>query len=50
MTVRKAHIRLAPRLTAYLTQEEVAGELRLSPPTIGEMVDRGLLLRMWIDD
>jgi predicted DNA-binding transcriptional regulator AlpA len=48
MTVRKADIRLAPRLTAYLTHEEVAGELRLSPPTIGEMVDRGLLPKPYL--
>ena len=43
MTVRKADIRLAPRLTAYLTREEVAGELRVSPPTVDEIVTRKLL-------
>jgi hypothetical protein len=41
MTARKSDIRLTSRLTTYLTRVEVAGELRLSPATIGEMVDDG---------
>jgi hypothetical protein len=48
MIVRKSDTRLAARLTAYLTQDKVAGELRLSPPTVGEMVDRGLLPKPYL--
>jgi predicted DNA-binding transcriptional regulator AlpA/predicted GIY-YIG superfamily endonuclease len=41
MTVRKADIALPPRLTAYVTREEGAAELRISPSTWDEMVDSG---------
>jgi hypothetical protein len=41
ITVHEVDIRLTLPLTTSLTQEEVAGELRLSPATIGEMVDGG---------
>jgi predicted DNA-binding transcriptional regulator AlpA len=43
MTVRKADIPLNSRLTAYVTREQCAAELQVSPSTFDEMVDRGLL-------
>lgn len=43
MTARKADIALPPRLTAYVTREEGAAELRVSPSTWDEMVACGQL-------
>jgi predicted DNA-binding transcriptional regulator AlpA len=43
MTTRKADIGLSPRLTAYVTREEGAAELRVSPSTWDEMVACGQL-------
>jgi predicted DNA-binding transcriptional regulator AlpA len=43
MTIRKSEIALASRLTAYVTREEGAAELRVSPSTWDEMVDCGQL-------
>jgi predicted DNA-binding transcriptional regulator AlpA len=43
MTTRKANIALTPRLTAYVTREEGAAELRISPSTWDEMVESGQL-------
>lgn len=43
MTARKCDIELASRLTAYVTREEGAAELRVSPSTWDEMVEAGLL-------
>jgi predicted DNA-binding transcriptional regulator AlpA len=43
MTTRKADIRLTTRLTAYVTREEAAAELRISPSTWDEMEVRGQL-------
>jgi predicted DNA-binding transcriptional regulator AlpA len=43
MTTRKADIPLTSRLTAYVTREEGAAELRVSPSTWDEMVDCGQL-------
>ena len=43
MTRRKADIALTSRLTAYVTREEGAAELRISPSTWDEMVDGGQL-------
>jgi predicted DNA-binding transcriptional regulator AlpA len=45
MTVRKSDIALPPRLTAYVTREEGAAELRISPSTWDEMVECGQLPR-----
>jgi predicted DNA-binding transcriptional regulator AlpA len=45
MTVSKSDIALAPRLTAYVTREEGAAELRISPSTWDEMVECGQLPR-----
>jgi hypothetical protein len=45
MTTRKSDIALSPRLTAYVTREEGAAELRISPSTWDEMVDCGQLPR-----
>ena len=45
MTARKADIVLPPRLTAYVTREEGAAELRISPSTWDEMVDCGQIPR-----
>jgi predicted DNA-binding transcriptional regulator AlpA len=45
MTVRKSDIALPPRLTAYVTREEGAAELRISPSTWDEMVDCGQIPR-----
>jgi predicted DNA-binding transcriptional regulator AlpA len=39
MTTRKADIPLTSRLTAYVTREEGAAELRVSPSTWDEMVE-----------
>jgi predicted DNA-binding transcriptional regulator AlpA len=41
MTTRKANIPLTSRLTAYVTREEGASELRVSPSTWDEMVECG---------
>jgi hypothetical protein len=41
MTARKADIVLSPRLTAYVTREEGAAELRISPSTWDELVETG---------
>jgi predicted DNA-binding transcriptional regulator AlpA len=41
MTTRKSDIALPPRLTAYVTREEGAAELRISPSTWDELVERG---------
>jgi predicted DNA-binding transcriptional regulator AlpA len=41
VTARKADIALSPRLTAYVTREEGAAELRISPSTWDEMVESG---------
>jgi predicted DNA-binding transcriptional regulator AlpA len=41
MTTRKADIPLTSRLTAYVTREEGAAELRVSPSTWDEMVECG---------
>jgi predicted DNA-binding transcriptional regulator AlpA len=41
MTKRKANIPLTSRLTAYVTREEGAAELRVSPSTWDEMVECG---------
>ena len=41
MTARKSDIALPPRLTAYVTREEGAAELRISPSTWDEMVECG---------
>jgi len=43
MTTRKANIPLASRLTGYVTREEGAAELRVSPATWDEMVECGQL-------
>jgi predicted DNA-binding transcriptional regulator AlpA len=43
MTARKSDIALSPRLTAYVTREEGAAELRVSPSTWDEMVECGQL-------
>jgi hypothetical protein len=43
MTTRKADIRLANRPTAFVTREEGAAELRVSPTTWDEMAACGLL-------
>jgi hypothetical protein len=43
MTTRKADIRLTTRLTAFVTREEGAAELRVSPSTWDEMGERGQL-------
>ena len=43
MTKRRADIALSPRLTAYVTREEGAAELRISPSTWDDLVDRGVL-------
>jgi predicted DNA-binding transcriptional regulator AlpA len=43
MTTRKADIPLTSRLTAYVTREEGAAELRVSPSTWDEMVECGQL-------
>ena len=43
MTTRKTDIALSPRLTAYVTREEGAAELRVSPSTWDEMVECGQL-------
>jgi predicted DNA-binding transcriptional regulator AlpA len=43
MTTRKADIALPPRLTAYVSREEGAAELRVSPSTWDEMVTSGQL-------
>ena len=43
MTRRKSDIALPPRLTAYVTREEGAAELQVSPSTWDEMVDCGQL-------
>jgi hypothetical protein len=43
MTKRRADIVLPPRLTAYVTREEGAAELRISPSTWDDLVDRGVL-------
>jgi predicted DNA-binding transcriptional regulator AlpA len=43
MTTRKSDIALPPRLTAYVTREEGAAELRVSPSTWDEMVACGQL-------
>jgi predicted DNA-binding transcriptional regulator AlpA len=45
MTARKSDIALPPRLTAYVTREEGAAELRISPSTWDEMVACGQLPR-----
>ena len=45
MTASKRNIELAPRLTAYVTREEGAAELRVSPSTWDEMVEAGILPR-----
>ena len=45
MTKRRADIVLPPRLTAYVTREEGAAELRISPSTSDDLVDRGVLPR-----
>jgi predicted DNA-binding transcriptional regulator AlpA len=45
MTARKADIALTPRLTAYVTREEGAAELRISPSTWDEMVNCGQIPR-----
>jgi predicted DNA-binding transcriptional regulator AlpA len=39
MTTRRADIPLPSRLTAYVTREEGAAELRVSPSTWDEMVE-----------
>ena len=43
MTTRKADIRLTSRPTAYVTREEGAAELRVSPSTWDDMEERGQL-------
>jgi predicted DNA-binding transcriptional regulator AlpA len=43
MTTRKVNISLTSRLTAYVTREEGAAELRVSPSTWDEMVECGQL-------
>ena len=43
MTTRKTDIVLSARLTAYVTREEGAAELRVSPSTWDEMVECGQL-------
>jgi predicted DNA-binding transcriptional regulator AlpA len=43
MTIRKSDIPLASRLTAYVTREEGAAELRISVSTWDDMVDCGQL-------
>jgi predicted DNA-binding transcriptional regulator AlpA len=43
MTTPKAEIKLSSRLTAYVTREEGAAELRVSPSTWDDMVDGGIL-------
>jgi predicted DNA-binding transcriptional regulator AlpA len=43
MTTRKSDIALPPRLTAYVTREEGAAELRISPSTWDEMIACGQL-------
>ena len=41
MTARESDIALSARLTAYVTREEGAAELRISPSTWDELVDSG---------
>jgi predicted DNA-binding transcriptional regulator AlpA len=43
MTTRKADIRLTSRLTVFVTREEGAAELRVSPSTWDDMEKRGQL-------
>jgi hypothetical protein len=43
MTAPKSDIALPPRRTAYVTREEGAAELRISPSTWDDLVDRGVL-------
>jgi predicted DNA-binding transcriptional regulator AlpA len=43
MTTRKSDLTLLSRLTAYVTREEGAAELRVSPSTWDEMVACGQL-------
>src|SRR6478609_5830356 len=45
MTKRRSDIVLPPRLTAYVTREEGAAELRISPSTWDDLVARGVLPR-----
>jgi hypothetical protein len=48
MTTRKANIQLASRLTAYVTREEGAAELRISPATWDDMAACGLLPKPYL--
>lgn len=48
MTTRKADIQLTPRPTAYVTCEEGAAELRVSPSTWDAMVDVGRLPKPYL--
>lgn len=43
MTIRKANIPLGQRVTAYVTREQGAAELQVSPSTWDEMVACGQL-------
>ena len=47
MTARKTDIVLSARLTAYVTREEGAAELRVSPSTWDEMVECGQVPRQF---
>ena len=43
MTIRKADIRLSVRLTSYVSREQGAAEIQVSPSTWDEMVECGQL-------
>jgi hypothetical protein len=48
MTIRKADIRLTTRLTVFVTREEGAAELRVSPSTWDEMEEREQLPKPYL--
>jgi hypothetical protein len=48
MTTRKDKLALPSRLTAFVTREEGAAELRISPSTWGDMVKCGLLPKPYL--
>ena len=48
MTTRKADIQLSSRLTAFVTRENGAAELRISPSTWDEMEKRRLLPKPYL--
>jgi hypothetical protein len=48
MTTRKDKLALTSRLTAFVTREEGAAELRISPSTWDDMVKRGQLPKPYL--